>query len=187
MLGCCLDFTGINGNTSGTGCTICAAGGKGGITKIYIACASDLTSAPTKDSTTDEVTSINFGSTNPFKEFDFNKETGSFTVTPSINDSTGGISYDSTVSVQFGRMDSDKRLQLQNIAASDLVIVVQDSNGTKWLLGWDECVQDWGGVAVSGGTYGSGTAMSDFNGFQVEFAYNSLTIPYVYNPGSSWQ
>ena len=74
--------------------------------------------------------------------------------------------------MQFAKMDTTKRLEINALALGDLVLVVVDNNGKMWYLGKDNP------VVASGGDSGTGKAFSDANRYGIQLTDNSLLYPY---------
>ena len=138
----------------------------GGVRKIWIA-------AYTKGTTTvdsDKITAIT--NVADFKGYDFTKNTASMTSTLN-KDLTNGTSYVNTeVIVQFNRMETEKRIEVEALSIGDLQIIVLDNNGIYWFLGNDAPVE------ASAGTAQTGTAKSDGNFYNLTFTDESFEYPY---------
>lgn len=108
-----------------------------------------------------------------FEQWTFRPETGSFTSTATVDRTTGVNYWTTVVSLQFTRVEAEKRLYIQNALNAGAVIVVENFDGTAVYLGYNEAVYG------SNGTMVSGTARGDLNGFTVEFTDTSEEMPYV--------
>ena len=138
----------------------------GGVRKIWI--------APYKKGTT----TVDSGKINAisnvadFQGYEFTKNTASMTSTLN-KDLANGTSYVNTeVIVQFNRMETEKRLEVQTLSIGDLQIIVLDNNGIYWFLGNDAPVE------ASAGTAQTGTAKSDGNFYNLTFTDESFEYPY---------
>ena len=138
----------------------------GGVRKIWIA-------AYTKGTTTVDSGKINaISNVADFKGYEFTKNTASMTSTLN-KDLTNGTSYVNTeVIVQFNRMETEKRLEVETLSIGDLQIIVLDNNGIYWFLGNDAPVE------ASAGTAQTGTAKSDGNFYNLTFTDESFEYPY---------
>lgn len=157
-MGCCTTLTGI---VRDCGSNI------GGIKKAWAGCFDEV-GKPTI--TEGKITAL--GNTTSWKEYEFRKQTGSFTQTMT-NDTTTGTSYvESEIVLQFGRQETSKRLEITALSASETAWIIQDNNDRFWYFGYDY------GVLLATGTGETGTALGDFNGYNItlndtskEFAY----------------
>lgn len=150
----------------------------GGIKKVYIADEAlvdwtkfDQAPAPTTDTDPVEgtITNLELVTGASWYVFQVNKYSSSWTETINVAD-TGNVSYQQVVSLVFSKNSQDKRNVISEIAKGDLVMIIEDNNGKKWLIGSED-----NGVALSGGTSTSGTAMGDMNGWSPEFTCNSVS------------
>ena len=68
----------------------------------------------------------------------------------------------------------DDLIELRNLRKGRLAIVVEDNNGNKFVMGHTQ------GAQLSGGSYASGTAKGDLNGYTLEFtAEERIPAPFV--------
>lgn len=111
-------------------------------------------------------------STAKFKKYAIRRETAQMTST--LNSTPAqNLSYVSTELVlQFNKMDTAKRVEISALALGELVIIVKDSNGTYWYLGYDEPVLATAGDGVTG------TARGDANAYHITFTDNAKEYPY---------
>lgn len=137
----------------------------GGIKKVWIA-----TENP-KPTVSDGA--INgFEQTTDWYEYNFKKNTGSFTSTLNV-DVANGINYVSTeLILQFNKMTTTKRIEMTGLAVNDMWVIVLDSNNTYWYLGYDEP------VTANAGTSQTGTAKTDGNFYQITLSDEADTFPY---------
>lgn len=146
----------------------CAAG-MGGIEEVYIANFDDVS---TRTITDDKISAITMAGTAKFKRYAFRKGTGSMASTLNV-DAANGVSYVSTdLVLQFNRMETAKRVEMAALAVNELVVIVKDSNGIYWYLGYDEA------VCASAGDGQTGTARGDANRYSITLQDNSRTWPY---------
>lgn len=95
-----------------------------------------------------------------FYEFIPKKNTASFAPALVVGDGDNR-SYQATLVLNFGKMTAAKRVQMQALLANELAAIVEDNNGTYWLVGKDIPLQ-----ATEGGG-NTGTAMTDANAYTV--------------------
>lgn len=150
----------------------------GGIKKVYIADEAlvdwtkfEQAPAPTADTDPVEgtITNLELVSGAQWYVFQVNKYSSNWTETINVAD-TGNVSFQQVVSLVFSKNAQDKRNVISEIAKGDLVMIIEDNNGKKWLIGSED-----NGIALSGGSSTSGTAMGDMNGWSPEFTCNSVS------------
>lgn len=125
------------------------------------------------DSNKEVVTTISSGIS--FYHYYVKKNVANFTSTQTI-DPVNGVSFVTTdLSLVFTKMDNAKRVEMSSLALNDLVVIVEDANNTKWLLGKDNP------VTVSAGTGETGTAATDGNKYTLTLQDISNTFPYVFD------
>lgn len=97
-----------------------------------------------------------------------NKYSSSFTETINSSIENGTIFYAQVLSLVFGKMQTAVRDVVEELGQSELVVVVETSNGKYFVLG-----QSKNGMVVSGGSGATGTAYGDLNGYTIELTCNS--------------
>lgn len=104
----------------------------GGVRKVWLALYDDENPVFTSfDDETGEVTGIS--NTTTWYSYQFRPNSASLSTEFT---SEGGANYaTSTLTMDFPRMDSRKRVAVAALAASDLVGIVEDNNGFFWALG----------------------------------------------------
>jgi len=75
----------------------------------------------------------------------------------------GTVGYEQVITMIFGKMEADKRNQIALMGAGTLMIIAKDKNGRFWLYGEND------GMVLSGGNTGTGTALTDLNGYNLTF------------------
>ena len=92
-----------------------------------------------------------------YKYYAFRKGAASLTKTANI-DSTNGIAYvSSELLINFSKMDTTKRIEMNALLLSDVSVIVKDNNGKYWFLGYSEPVY------ATAGTGATGQAKTDAN------------------------
>lgn len=139
----------------------------GGVKDIWIADRAEITDI-TVDTTSETITAIKEPK---FAHWSFRPETASLNSTSNI-DNAAGTQYVSTeLALQFSRMESVKRLQIKAATVGDFAIIVRDGNDKLHFLGYDNP------ISVTAGTATTGTAMGDFNGYNITFTDLSKDYP----------
>lgn len=99
--------------------------------------------------------------------YQVNKYSSSWTETINVAD-TGNVSYQQVASLVFSQNDQDKRNAIEQVSSGEVAMIIVDNNNTMWLIGEeDNC------AGLSGGNSTSGTALSDMNGWTLEFTCNA--------------
>lgn len=172
-MGCCLTLSGI---TRGCESSI------GGIRRAWAACA-DEAGSPTIAN--DMVSALPNASA--WHEYEFEKQTGSFTTTITRSEENNSLFYSSDIVLRFSKQETSKRLEIIAIASSDTHWIIEDNNGKYWYFG------QYSGVKLSDGTGETGIAFEDFNGYNITLNDLSNVMPYevsetamnaILNPGS---
>lgn len=134
----------------------------GGLDKIYIA---DFPLVSSYVEANGEITAITMSGTASFFEFEFNRNTSSYTEEVNIDLANGTTFFTQTVNLVLSRREKTKREALQKLIAGqkELFIIVKDSNGLYWAFGKDE------GAIVTAITGGSGVQKADANNYTISF------------------
>jgi len=141
----------------------------GGIRRVYLANKAFLRSViigfgspddPGLVTYIDTVTEL--GATGPaFYTFEPNKTSSNWSDTMGVVASNGGTTYVPSVTMVFSKNDSGKVNTIKLMGQSELVAIVENNDGKYFLLGKDN------GLEISAGSYTSGTAYADLNGWTV--------------------
>lgn len=142
----------------------------GGIATVYIAnfddgiFVIDEESGATKGVVTDIKAS---GDTWDGKWYKYNFRTESSNFTSTLNKTADGSNYVTTeIVLNFARMETQKRLEMNALALDEIAVVVKDNNGKYWAFGLDRP------VSSSTGTGESGTAFGDANRYSITLVAN---------------
>lgn len=131
----------------------------GGIKNVYIANQADVDSVTV---TSGVVTAITMKSSKKFYQYAFAPFTSSLTSNWNVSPENGTKYVESTLTMVFNKMDATKRLEIVALAQSELVVIVEDNNGTMFYLGYEE------GVRLINGSDGqTGVNRGDRNGYTV--------------------
>jgi len=132
-----------------------------GVSKIYI---SDFERITGTTETAGELTAITLsGGTGSFYEFEFNRNTSSYSEDLTIDLANGSSFYAQTVNLVLSRREKTKREAISQLTAGqkELFVIVLDSNGLYWAFGVGE------GCIVTGIAGGSGVNKGDANNYQI--------------------
>lgn len=142
----------------------------GGIKEVYLIKDEEVT--VTLDVAEGAVASIELLDSAKFKTYKFRKGTSSMTSTMTTDEAAGTMSVQTDLALQFSKMETGKRLEIQAMCMDAMKGIVLDSNGRYWLLGYDFPIT---ATAATGNT---GTAFGDFSGYNVTLQDNSKEFPY---------
>ena len=107
-----------------------------------------------------------------WKPFAFRKGAASMTKTANIDDANG-INYITTeLVINFSRMETTKRIEMQALLLDEVMVIVKDNNGVYWFLGYDEPVK----ASAGGGQ--TGQAKTDANQYTITLKDESHELPY---------
>jgi hypothetical protein len=140
----------------------------GGVTKLYL---TDFDNISTYTESGGTVSSITMASASYFYEFEFNRNSATYTEDLLKSVEAGSALFEQTVTITIPRRDVAKRNTLALLTQRDLAVIIKDSNGLYWYPGEVE------GMYLSEATSTSGTAKADgsnyvltLKGFEVERA-----------------
>lgn len=154
------------------GITLDCTNSLGGIRRVFIANYGDVINVEVGDGDVIGAENITMSGDAKFKSYQFRKQTGSMTSTLTV-DETAGINYVSTeLSLVFTKMETPKRIEMAAIAIGQLAVIVEDSNGKYWYLGYDDY------VSASAGGANTGTAKGDQNAYTLTLKDESTTYPF---------
>lgn len=147
-------------------------GSMGGIQKVWIASPTGALKTTLTDNKISAITIEGSTLADEFKFYYFKKNTASMTSTFTIDAANGTSFVQTDLSMVFGRMETAKRIEIQTLAMADCYVVVKDSNGKYWFLGYDEAVN------MSAGTGESGTNKTDRNAYACTLTDSSVELPF---------
>lgn len=94
-------------------------------------------------------------------------QTGSFEETINFNRDAGTIFYTQTVNIMLNKLSAPKRLELQGVATTRVIVFVNDTNDNWWAVGYEF------GADLSTGTAATGTVLGDMNGYTLAFTHET--------------
>ena len=124
----------------------------GGLTKVYLTDFDNIVSFTQSGGT---VSSITMASASHFYEFEFNRNSATFTEDLVKSVEAGSALFEQTLTLTIPRRDVSKRNTLGLLTQRDLAVIIKDSNGLYWYPGEVE------GMYLSESTSTSGTAKAD--------------------------
>jgi len=106
-------------------------------------------------------------------------QTASFEETINFNRDNGTVFYTQTVNVMLQKLSSAKRLELQSVATTRVVVFVQDANDNWWAVGVEN------GADLSTATGGTGATFGDAHGYTLAFTQESIKRAYLLSEAPS--
>lgn len=106
----------------------------GGMSALYLADASDVTSFTQTGNLWSAVTMVGAAL---FKKFEFEQDTASFKEDGGVEN--GSTKVDHTIEAYFGKMTQTNRDRMQDILDSSVcgvIAIIVDNNGQKWVAGY---------------------------------------------------
>lgn len=144
-----------------------------GIKKAYLGYADEFNVTISGDSAHSVTIASAESATNAhFYEYEFNRQTGSLTSTLTKDEANGTRYYTNAVVLQFTKMEQQKHLEVEAMAAEHLIGVIEDNNGKYWLVGGD------GYLSMAEGTAQSGQSYDDLNGYNLTLNAMSAYLPF---------
>jgi hypothetical protein len=146
--------------------------GIGGIKQIVLV-DKTIVDSFTINPTTELVTLIVGPSSGDLFTYDLPTQTGSFEETINFNRDNGTVFYTQTVNIMMHKLSAAKRLELQNVAHARVIVFVLDTNDNWWAIGYEY------GADLSTATAGTGTVLSDGNGYTLAFTHEAAKRAYL--------
>lgn len=137
----------------------------GGIVKVWLA---DFEAVKWVFKDTTYTPSTN--DTSAFKVYNLRKGTASMTSTLTVNDNAGSY-FTTEVTMNFLKMENNKRLEVMAMLMGQCTGVVKDHNGKYWAIGMENPLEG------SAGTGETGTAASDANQYTVTISVDESELP----------
>jgi hypothetical protein len=148
----------------------------GGIKQIVLADWSVVNLETVTIDATEVITAL---PTEDFYGYQLPTQTGSFEETINFNRDAGTIFYTQTVNIMLQKLTAAKRLELQSVATTRVVVFVNDTNNNWWAVGLEY------GADLSTATAATGTVLGDANGFTLAFTHESPKRAYLLSSAPS--
>ena len=150
-------------------------GNTGGIKNVWVALKCDVVATKGVDEQNNAVATVAAADESqkpkPFYEYAFRKNTSSFTSTLNADQDNLTSYWVTELTMNFKKTEAAKRMSLMALVQNDCVAVVEDNNGVKWFLGFDEP------LVATAGTHNSGTQRSDSNSYEITLSDESNEAP----------
>lgn len=142
----------------------------GGLAEVLLANKCDIDSITLTD---EIVTAVVMKTAKQFFKFQLTKSTSGFTLTPTANAQNGTAFIAESLTLVINKMKSATSKIFNGLVKGTFVAIAKDRNGEYVMLGRE------GGLDVTGGTAGSGTASADRNGYEGQFTGEESLIAHV--------
>jgi len=150
-----------------TGFTLGCNDSIGGVKKIYIGAFNQLTY--TIGGTPVEVT----GGTGTVYTYEPLKNSASATFNPTVSLENGTIFYTHSVSLSLKNINANKREEIEALAKARVGLFVELNSGEILAFGTTN------GMNMTAGTFQTGAAFGDLQGYQLTFTSDEPTQPYT--------
>lgn len=106
-------------------------------------------------------------------KFEFNKNAVNFTNTAVYDSQTNEFSYfDNALNLSFRKMDASMRLAIMSLLQNETVVVLEDNNGIKYVMGLEEY------VSSTSASFDTGVNKTDSNVFSITLSDTTSALPY---------
>lgn len=149
----------------------------GGIKRLDMIAVEDLTSMT---ATQKVYTAITLGSGKYFKTYEFEPDTCEMTSESTVEN--GAIKYHHEIVFHVNKMSTTGRAMVEEITSQSgcgIIAVVEDNNGTKWVLGYTENHLKLRPLQLKGIKSTTGKALTDANGYDVTLFNENNEPPYT--------
>jgi hypothetical protein len=144
------------------------------LTKVYLTDFDNITGFTQSGGT---VSSISLAAASYFYEFEFNRNSATFTEDLVKSVEAGSALFEQTLSLTIPRRDVSKRNTLSLLTQRDLAVIIKDSNGLYWYPGAAE------GIYLSESTSTTGTAKADGSNYVLTMKGFEQVRAYGVTPG----
>ena len=132
----------------------------GGIKYVLITETANIASTT---SASGNISAMSLNAGKVFYRFDMTQATGNYNQTTKPNLANGSYYVEQTVNFKIPKFTATIAYQIKNLGQQPVSIIVYTMNGDFILLGGTN------GMNMTDSTQGSGTAMADFSGFDLNF------------------
>ena len=137
----------------------------GGLKKVYLQSKGDSDFTFTGG----EITAIDSGN---WYEYDLQPQTANFEETLTFNRDNSTIFYSQTIAMKLHKLSTAKRNELVEVAQARIWAIVVDANNNYILCGFEN------GLDLSTRTGSTGTALGDFNGYDLALTHETPNPAY---------
>lgn len=106
--------------------------------------------------------------------FELTKNSGSFQQTVTASVENGTVFFSQVLELTMPNLVATDNQEIYDLLKSRLAVIIQDNNDNYMLMGHTT------GAEGTGGTFGTGTAKGDLNGYQIQLtAEEAIPAPFV--------
>ena len=147
----------------------------GGIKNVYFINYSEIATTTFTGDFLTLVTTV----TSPSNVYQYqpNKNTGSVTFNPTVSLENGTVFYTHQLVFTLGKLSNDKRSELEKLARARVVVFVEMNDGQTIVLGLNQ------GAFMTAGTFQTGAAFGDLQGYQLTITADETSQPYFLDAG----
>lgn len=146
-----------------------------GIKEAWLGEWDEFVVTPTKESDVEThfaTIAVKEGSSAKLYHYTFARSTGSLTSTLTKNEENGVRYYTNEVVLQFNRLEADKHLECEALAAGRLIAIILDNNGLYHIVGADQY------LSAASQTAQTGRGFDELNGYTTTMNAMSAHLPY---------
>lgn len=144
--------------------------GVGGVKEIFIAPWNSFAAGVTQD-VDGIITGFTVASPVTVYRYQPNRNTGAVTITPTASLENGTLYFVQAVELTLGKLDNDKRKELENLSKAKVAVFVRLYDDQIMMCGTTD------GCFLTAGTYQSGKAKGDLNGYTLTLTAEEPTQP----------
>jgi hypothetical protein len=148
-------------------------GGGGGIDEVLI---TEFANVISKTASADVYTAIGMTVGTQFRRYILDSEMGDHDDPVTYTKESGTVTYAPVVNFTIKGLTSALKAEIKLIAQNKLCMIVKDRNGVYWFYGAQK------GMDLMTGSAGSGRALTDFNGFNLNFMGQETDYAKTVNP-----
>jgi hypothetical protein len=149
--------------------------GVGGVKEIFIAPWNAFAAGVTQDGD-GIITDFTVAAPVTVYRYQPNRNTGAVTITPTANLENGTLYFVQAVELTLGKLDNDKRKELENLSKAKVAVFVRLYDDQIMMAGTTD------GCFLTAGTYQSGKAKGDLNGYTLTLTAEEPTQPLFLEP-----
>ena len=144
--------------------------GVGGVKEIFIAKWNYFAAGVTQDGD-GIITAFNVAAPVTLYRYQPNRNTGAVTITPTASLENGTLFFSQSIELTLGKLDNDKRKELENLSKAKVAVFVRLYDDQIMMCGTTD------GCFLTAGTYQSGKAKGDLNGYTLTLTAEEPTQP----------
>ena len=144
--------------------------GVGGVKEIFIASWNYFAAGVTQDGD-GIITAVTVAAPVTVFRYQPNRNTGAVTITPTASLENGTLYFVQAVELTLGKLDNDKRKELENLSKAKVAVFVRLYDDQIMMVGTTD------GCFLTAGTYQSGKAKGDLNGYTLTLTAEEPTQP----------